>query len=218
MKKIQFWLLLVLGGIATVLLTSCGGDDDEPEPYYPPSSEEPSNPSAIIDGLTRSQVYDLVKQHVSSTATYASYTWNFKIASTLHQQFPSHNIEFGIGHGVINGNESVSVGTQAFAYNKSTSGIKVIAEFKNPFWFYFIFGMSQTDNEASANCQMFYNSYIALTNQGYNNLSSDERELYRDLQKELNTYESQAKYSYEPSVQVIIDSRYFFIVNRYIQK
>lgn len=218
MKKIKLWLLSAFALTASVTLTSCG-DDDNNEPEYPyPPTENPSDPSTIIDGLTRSQVEKLVAQTVSATASYTSYTWNFKIESTLHQQLPSHTIEFGIGHGVINGEESVSVGSQAYSYTKRTSGGKVIAEFKNPFWFYFIFGMPQTDNEAWANCEMYYNSYMALTNMGYANLSSEQKDLYKNLQKELNSYENQAKYSYEPSVQVVIDSRYYFTVKRYVQK
>ena len=169
----------------------------------------------VIDGLTKTEIERIVKQNVTVKASYSDYMWHFLVESTLAKEFPNHNIAYGIGHGDVNGNTSVSVGNQAYSYSSYKSGDKLIIEFYNPFWFYYIYGITPTDKETWSLSEMYYNSYVALKDMGLSNLTKDEKDLYNNLVIYLNKYESTTKYSYTPSIQAVIDDKYFFEVGKY---
>lgn len=210
---IDIFNLFILTKDNSVITDGEGNEITEESGGY--SENNTSTSGAIIDGLTRSDIETIIKSKVSVTATYSDYLWHFHVESTLANTFPNHTIKYGIGHGNVNGNTNVSIGAQAYKYSSYNSGDKQIIDFYNPFWFYYIFGASTVDKDTYSLCEIYYSSYIALKNKGYSSLTSDEKSLYSDLVSALNKYESATKYAYTPSVQILIDDEYSFVVGTY---
>lgn len=214
MKFVKFWIAGIIGMAVSVSMVSCGNDDpDEPQPVMPSTGDESSggDQSGV---LTDSQIKAMISQYVTVTARYSDYLWIFEIKSTLHKVMPDKRIQFGIGHGDVNGTTKVSVEYDAYGYTASTSGNTFIAKFENPFWFYYMFGTDSGGSDA-AMCEMYYASYKAVCNKGLSNLTAEERDLYNDLVEYLDDYERQANLFYTPSVQVCIDGKKFYTVAAY---
>lgn len=56
---------------------------------------------------------------------------------------------------------------------------------------------------------MYYNSYMALVNKGYSNLSSDERALYNNLVDYLEEYYKEATEYYRPAIYVCVNNKFY---------
>lgn len=196
---------------------SCSRERDEPEYDYSFDKTDQSTETPSDNSKDDSKIKSLIDQCVSVNAQYVDYMWYFTIESTLHHELPGRKIEYGIGHGDINGKESVSVGDQAYKYSSIDNGRKKIINFTIPFWFYYIFGIEPYDEKAWTRCEMYYASYIFLKDKGLNSLSKDEQDLYRSLQQELNDYENEARLFYKPAVEICVDSK-FYLKARYRMK
>lgn len=214
MKFINFCVAVIIGMSISVSMVSCGDDDpDEPQPVMP-STGDGSSGGDQSGVFTDSQIKALISQHVSVTARYSDYLWSFEIKSTLHKVMSDKRIQFGIGHGDVNGTTMVSVEDGAYGYTASTSGNTFIAKFENPFWFYYMFGTDSGRSDA-AMCEMYYASYKAVCNKELSNLTAEERDLYNDMAKYFDDYERQANLFYTPSVEVFIDGKKFYTVATY---
>lgn len=185
--------------------------EDEPNNPYDEEAKD-QNDDKPNSGLPEEDIMSIIKENVSVSATYQNYIWYINIESTLGAALPDRTIRFGIGHGDVNGTTQVSVTNNAYSYYERTIGDTTLINFKNPFWFYFMFGMSPSDNEASALCEMYYASYLALVSKGSSNWSSDETNLYSELTQYLNKYEREANSRYKPSVQVQVDGKRFYTI------
>ena len=106
MKKTKFHLLftILMMAVISVSLTSCGDDNNT-------IIDEPGN-NATSELPSQNEMAKLIAKHVKVNATYLNYYWIFKVESTLHKDFPNRSLEFGIGHGDINGTTTVSSGYQ----------------------------------------------------------------------------------------------------------
>jgi len=205
-------LLSILLSLATVAsLYSCGDKEDEPSlPNVNPDTENPSTGNPSTPSNTP-DIKQIIQQNVTVKATYSDYMWTFQIESTLHNALPNDNIAFGIGHGDVNGTTVVSIENQAYKYTSRYNGNKKIMEFKNPFWFYYVFGMEQSEYSKNCwtECEMYYASYNALRNE--TQLSQDQKNLLQSLKRYLNEYESDANLFYKPSIQVLINNKYYTV-------
>lgn len=159
----------------------------------------------------------LISENVTVSGTHSDYVWHFKITSTLHNVFKDQKIEFGIGHGDVNGNTSVTEGNQANTYDDDASkytyrksGDKVFVEFDIPFWYYYIWGSPVSDDDAFTKSIMFYKAYKTMKATDSNSWSKEERELYNNLVEYLNEYEEGAV-RYRPSVYVSIGDRSYMV-------
>lgn len=156
--------------------------------------------------LTRDNLKQLAKELVTVNAVYSNYFWKITIKSTLHTKLENKKIVFGFGCGDNNGTENImdesALSSNKYcSYRKSLSGNAEIIEIEVPFWYYYIFG-AQEDSEISATCEMYYASYVALSERNPSSLNSEEHALYNELVKALNKYESTTKWNFEPSVWV----------------
>ncbi|MBQ9093181.1 MAG: hypothetical protein IJY03_04210 [Prevotella sp.] len=163
------------------------------------------------------KIKKMISENITVSGTYSDYVWHFEITSTLHNVIKDKNIEFGVGHGDVNGNTPVTLGNQAntdddpaakYTYRKS--GDKVIAAFDIPFWYYYIWGIPVSDDDAFTKAAMFYTAYKNMKAAGSNSWTKEERQLYNDLVKYLNEYERGAV-RYHPSVQVRIGNKYYMV-------
>lgn len=171
-------------------------------------SEDPSNDS------DDTKIKQLIAQNVTVDAYYSEYMWNFNITSTIHNALPGKKIQFGIGHGDIDGLiEYISLEDDAFYYSYNTSGNVAHITFKNPFWYYYVFS-NPSNTELATECGFYYETYRRLTEKGLSNLTNGEYEQYNWLKKFFNEHEAPTKYSYKPSVQILIDNK-FYTVGRY---
>lgn len=198
MEKFKFWALLTALTGLSIVFTSCGENDDEVL-YTTP------NESTTSSDLSDSQVKKLIAENVNVKASYKDYVWRFEITSTLHKALPDKSIKYGIGHGDVDGNTSVSVEKQAFSFSKRTSNGNEIINFENPFWYYYAFGTSTPDQKVLTLCELYYKSYIALIEKGVENLESSEYDLYNDITNYLDEKEYSASLFYRPSIQISID-------------
>lgn len=89
-------------------------------------------------------------------------------------------------------------------------------DFVNPFWFYYIWGIPETDHDTWAKAEMYYASYLALKDKP--TLTEEEQNLMRDLKKYLGEYEEPTFYSYTPSVYVLVDDKFFIKIATYRRK
>ena len=137
--------------------------------------------------------------------------WIFTIESTLHHELPNKKIQFGIGHGEIGDTENVSVEDDAYSYTSKNDGRKKVITFINPFWYYFVFGIDPNNLKIANHSSMYYASYISIKEKGLSNVSKDEQDLYHKLVGLLNEYEKEMRWYYRPSVEVLIDSKFYIL-------
>lgn len=178
---------------------------------YHKVSNNPGNINGAAEGtLTEQQLKQLVNKAVSITPRYSDYFWKITIKSKLHTELKNKKNTFGFGCGELYDYtenimyESNLSSNRFCSYRKQMAGDTEIIEIEVPFWYYFIFGKG-SDDEIFANCEMFYTSYTALNAQDASNWSVDEKNLYKDLVKYLNEYESTAKWDFQPSIYVHVD-------------
>lgn len=209
-------LLPILILILSPILIGYGCTSEPDEPYTDNSCEDTdkSNTQGDVNNISDTQIRKIIEECVSVNAKYEDYMWYFTIESTLHNKLPNKKIKFGIGHGDINGSEEVSVEEQAFEYSCQINGEKKTVLFTNPFWFYYVFGVRPSDKENWTRSEMYHASYKFLKEKGYTNLNKDEKELYNNLREKLNELERPAILYYKPSVEVLIDSK-FYLIKRY---
>ena len=175
-----------------VSLTSCGGEEeDEPTmPVMPTGTTETSSESEA------SSIEGVVKANISVRAQYSDYISTFTITSTLKDALPDKSFDFGVGHRGYEASEiiNVSFGSQAYSYQKSTSGNTETIVLKNPFWYYY--AMVEIDRDKLAYCEMYYSTYVALSQRSWSDLSSDERALYNDVKDYLDRCFKEVKADY----------------------
>lgn len=102
---------------------------------------------------------------------------------------------------------NISVGNEAPYYSASGSSNNETITFRNPFWFYYVF--VEKDDDKWTLSEMYYNSYMALVNKGYSNLSSDERALYNNLVDYLEEYDKEATEYYRPAIYVCVNNKFY---------
>ena len=194
--------------IASVLFTSCGGDDPD-NPADPGNTTE--NGSSTTNPSTPSDpsIERIVRDNVTVSRTYSDYTYTFVIKSKVKAKLPNANVSYGIGHHSIYNQEivNISVGNQAYYYSASGSSNNETITFRNPFWFYYVF--VEKDDDKWTLSEMYYNSYMALVNKGYSNLSSDERALYNNLVDYLEEYDKEATEYYRPAIYVCVNNKFY---------
>lgn len=160
------------------------------------------------------KIKQLIAQNVTVNAYYFDFIWTFNITSTLHNALPGKKIQFGIGHGVIEDVfEYMSVEDDAFYYSYNTSGNEAYITFKNPFWYYYVFS-NPSDTDLAVECAFYYETYRRLYEKGLSNLTDGEYKQYHELKKILKEQEAPIIYSYKPSIEILIDNK-FYIVDRY---
>lgn len=205
-------LLSILLVGALTLLSSC--DEDEPKNPFEDWVDDPDSPewndpnSGENSDDNYQSIKTLVNQHVSATASYREYAWYFTIESTLETVLDKR-IQYGIGHGDIDGFEYVSVGSDAYYYsmNVLSNGTRKI-EFCNPFYFYYIFGGHQ-DNDIWVDTELYYRIYNELNPKS--SLTLEEKNFLNDVIGYLNDYEKEANSYYQPSIYVLIDGKYYLV-------
>lgn len=194
-------LLMALIVPSMLSLASCGKDE-------PNNPADPNSPDQN-GGQSNESIEAIIADNVNASSSYNDYTFTFTISSTLNDKLPTNSIQFGIGHATSSFSEEilVSVGTQAYNYSSSVNGKVETITIKNPFWFYYVF--AAPDQSKWTMCEVFYNSYIELKNKGYNRLSSDEKDLYNEAVKYLNDCQKEARLYYRPTINVIINNKYY---------
>lgn len=199
---------IMMLAIASVLFTSCGGDDPD-NPADPGNTTE--NGSSTTNPSTPSDpsIERIVRDNVTVSRTYSDYTYTFTIKSRVKAKLPDANVSYGIGHHSIYDQEivNISVGNQAYYYSTSGPSSNETITFRNPFWFYYVF--VEKDNDKWGLSEMYYDSYMALVNKGYSNLSSEEKALYRDLQDYLEEYDKEANEYYRPVIYVCVNNKFY---------
>ncbi|MBO5155967.1 MAG: hypothetical protein J6C05_02360 [Prevotella sp.] len=159
----------------------------------------------------------MVLENVEATGYYSDYVWHIKITSTLHNVIKNKKIEYGIGHGDVNGITHISVENEAnmeqfrSKYKSYKSGDKVISEFEIPFFLYYLFSVNPPREDYCEECAVYYIAYLNLIDEGQNNWSSDEEQLYRSLKKYLGEFENKVTGYYCPSVQVLIGDKSYMV-------
>lgn len=202
-------LSLIIIILFPVFLSSCGEDEPELPDDNTENNQENNNNN---NTLTYKQIEQLAKANISIEASYADYITTFTITSTLSDKLPSsYTIEYAIGHTSRYPAETIyaSVGKQAYYYEESREGDKLIITIKNPFWYYYV--IVEEDDDIWAKSVMYYSSYIALKEKGLGNLTEDEQSLYNSLVKILNEYEKEAAKYYIQDVEVCVNNRFYSI-------
>ena len=199
---------IMMLAIASVLFTSCGGDDPD-NPADPGNTTEngssTSNPSTPSDP----SIERIVRDNVTVSRTYSDYTYTFVIKSKVKAKLPDATVSYGVGHNATFNQTTVniSVGNEAYYYSASGSSNNETITFRNPFWFYYVF--VEKDDDKWTLSEMYYNSYMALVNKGYSNLSSDERALYNNLVDYLEEYDKEATEYYRPAIYVCVNNKFY---------
>ena len=199
---------IMMLAIASVLFTSCGGDDPD-NPADPGNTTEngssTSNPSTPSDP----SIERIVRDNVTVSRTYSDYTYTFVIKSKVKAKLPDANVSYGVGHNATFNQTTVniSVGNEAYYYSASGSSNNETITFRSPFWFYYVF--VEKDDDKWTLSEMYYNSYMALVNKGYSNLSSDERALYNNLVDYLEEYDKEATEYYRPAIYVCVNNKFY---------
>ena len=215
MGKLKIRILAFFVSALMLSFTTACGEDEPDNPWYHEEEEENPTIPDDTDGEDRAEIQKLIKQHVSIRASYKEYAWYFHIESTLHKNLPDRKIQFGIGHGEIGYEESVSIENQAYEYSWTMNGNTKVMDFVNPFWFYFMWGLPETDDRWSS-ADWYYKSYMAL--KGKTDMFDDEKELFREIVEDLDEWEKEANRYYRPSIYVLIDEKYFYKVATYQRK
>lgn len=206
-------LATVLYLLIGILFSACGTEKDDFMDNFYDDEQESTSDTDNIDKRDP-KIKELIANHVSVKADYSDYMWHFTIESTLHHELSGQKIQFGIGHGIVNDDELISVEDDAYNYTSSNNGRRKTFTFTNPFWFYYGFGIDPYDPDTWGKCQLYYGSYCYLKDKGINNLDKDEKTFYDHLISLLNDYERETRWAYRPSVQVLIDSK-SYVVSRY---
>ena len=209
-------ICLVFTAFAVV---SCGTDepDNSWENEEWNENENGNTPSSSDDPeQLKAEIRRSIPNHVKVEASYGEYLWKFHIESNLHKAFPNLQLEFGIGHGDVDGNESVSIEKDAYDFKDAMKGGTRIMDFVNPFWYYYVVGIPETDYDIWAKAVMYYDSYLAL--KAKPTLTEEEQDLMRKLKKYLGEYEEPTFYSYTPSVYVLVDDKFFIKIATYRRK
>lgn len=217
MKKITNHLVKAAMMLAMMLtLTACPPDDNNNTII-----DEPGN--NVTSGLpSQSEMENLIAKHVKVNATYLNYYWIFKVESTLHKDFPNRSLEFGIGHGDINGTTTVSSGYQLNGAQNQYSNYSEYydsnnvfhAELKCPIEFYFMFGKNPQDLSAFTLCATYNREYQMLISKG-SSLTSEERQRVTKLKNYLKRYEDEVLANYDLSLQIWMDKRKSYVIGYY---
>lgn len=203
-KKLWIFLVPVLFLIG---LSSC--DKDEPSmPDDPPEQNDPSekdNPGEKEE-LTKSELKSLVNKYVTIHVSYHDYYWHFKIISDLKLHLDNSKIRYAIGLGVRSNGEEDLMFTEHLEHNDGTS-VKIDSYYTNdiikievPFWYYFVWGVDNPDEETFVLLSMYYSSWKALMQK--DNLTSEEAEVLNSLMKRLGQAEYEMKKYFRPSVRI----------------
>lgn len=170
--------------------------------------EEPSIPN-VSDTAERERIENFIKSNIKISLSYSDYHFSIQIESTLENVLSDKDIKYGVGHGDVNGDEYVSIENQLYYFSKNQSDGVTKVNIKNPFWSYFSWGIEPNDNDSWAKCEIYYGSYKNLSAKNWSSLDYYEIELYNNLVEYLSKYESKAVYSYEPTIKIMIDNKYY---------
>lgn len=211
MKNLKFNILVLLVSALMLSFATACGDDEPDNPWNNEEEEEQETPAGPSEN--KDNIQKLIKEHVTVNASYGEYKWRFHIESTLQEVLPDSKIQFGIGHGNVYGDMSVSVENQAYSYSSHMNGDTKIMDFVNPFWFYYMFGIPDPDKDAWTDAEMYYRSYMTLKNQG--SLDKYEQANLKEFKRLLDKLEAPTRKNYTPSVEVLIDNKKFYTVGTY---
>lgn len=213
MKNFNKLFVLLLVALSTLCVYSCSKDEIEPDPTpVRPDGGAGSDSESDSESDTTEDYFNIVKNNVSTTASYEDYTATFIITSRLKSQLTNKSIEYGIGHKDIYNSKDVinnSVGNDAYYYSERETGNTEIITIKIPFWFYYVF--VEKDESKWADCEAYYRAYIELKEKDVSKLASDEKSLYDTCIKYLNKYENEVKSYYKMAVQVVVNTNFITI-------
>ncbi len=217
MKKTKFHLLftILMMAVISVSLTSCGDDNNT-------IIDEPGN-NATSELPSQNEMAKLIAKHVKVNATYLNYYWIFKVESTLHKDFPNRSLEFGIGHGDINGTTTVSSGYQLNGNRNQYSNYSEYydsnnvfhAELKCPIEFYFMFGKDPQDMESFSLCAAYNKELHFIYEKGESNWTTEERQRVTKLKNYLKRYEDEVLANYDLSLEIWMDKRKSYVIGYY---
>ncbi len=110
LNKIKTFSILLIVGI---LVWGCSSEPDELYFDSPQDDTEFWDENNSSGNQSEVDIKLLVEECVNVNVRYSDYIWYFDIESTLHHKLPNRKIEFGIGHGEINGIEQNSIENEA---------------------------------------------------------------------------------------------------------
>lgn len=211
-------MIATISLISSFVFTSCGDSDDEPD--NPSSPNQPDSPNHGEDDDNGTiDIAALVRNNVNCTCSYSDYHVNITLKHNLVTELPGASITYQIGHAERGSSicQIISGGRYTITPSISTSGTATTATFRFPFYYYFLAKLADPDTSyeeyyyknASAECELYLASYMALANQG--SLSSDERDLYNSIVKELNKYQSEVRGSYTVWIYIIVDGHSYLV-------
>lgn len=216
MKKFIFNLLtLTMTVTLALVLTACPADGPDSD-----GDSDIIDPSAFP---TLSEMNNLISKHVRVNVSYSNYYWTFKVESTLHQALHNRKIEFGIGHGDVNGNTNVSVGTQLngnknvydnYSEYYDSNGV-FHATLKCPIEYYYMFGKNPQDLNAFSLCQLYNRDFHMRYDKGESNWTAEDRERIPELRNLLRSYENEVLANYDISLQIELDKKKIYPVGFY---
>lgn len=210
MKKLLYYLSTAAMMLAIMLtLTACG--DDKPSII-----DEPDNPNgnATTDYPSEYEMKKLINQHLNVHVIYSNYYWIFNVESTLHKALPNKKIEFGIGHGDINGTTNVTIGFELNGrqnvysnYSEYYDSNNVFhAELKCPIEYYYMWGKDPQDLSAFTLCQIYNRDFHQRFDKGESNWTAEDRERIPELRNLLRKYENETMANYDISLWIDIDN------------
>ncbi len=162
--------------MASTTFIACGGSDDDEQDEWNSSNDNGDNSSF-------DPTYELVKKNISASVSYGDYSWNISIKSKLASVFPNKSITYGVesGYGDYQYYEHFKF-NNSYIQKKDGDGNMTIS--------YPVFVGNEYANEG-----LYWSSYKALKAKKANgeSLSSDERDLWNEIVKAMNSKESKAK-------------------------
>lgn len=201
LEKVKVLLFASLVVVAGASITACGGDGgyDAEDTGFPDDDGDDSGNSGGTGGS--SSTYDILKRNISASASYSDYGWNISIKSNLADVFPAKTIIYGVesGYGTYKYYEHFTFKNE-YLQNDDGKGNMSVS--------YPVFVGDEYALE-----MMYWPSYKALKNKKAHGetLTSDERDLWNDIVKDLNANEYKAKSSFCGRLYAQFDNtRYVF--------
>ena len=174
-RNLKLIAIILITMMASTTFIACGGSDDDEQDEWNSSNGNGDNSSS-------DPTFELVKKNTSASVSYGDYGWNISIKSKLNSAFPGKSITYGVesGYGDYQYYEHFKF-NNSNQKNDGNGNITVS---------YPVFVGDEYANEG-----LYWSSYKALKAKKANgeSLSSDERDLWNEIVKAMNSKESKAK-------------------------
>lgn len=211
MKKGVLYYLMMLIAASSLCLTACG--DDEPE--VPGQNDRPGSSYPDNGSDESSDVASIVRANTSCTSSYSDYHVNITLNHTILSELPNASISYVIGHSEQWSStcQVISGGQYSIIPTETSSGNSKNVKFQFPFYYYFMaknaeassYSDKQYYSNASAECEMYLRTYMALKNKS--SMSASERSLFNEAKSSLNKYQNEVRGSYAVWVYVRINGK-----------